>query len=460
MKKWIIGSVLVATVGGGSWFFLHNEEQPQMATASVQTSTVRKGDLEVNVTGSGSVTTITDQDVTAANTLLGVKSVSVVSGESVSKGDTLLIFENGETITAPFDGEITAVKVTSASSVSEGTILLRIENEDGFVSPITRGNGTTVETTSSEATTETANSSSQTSETQNEAGTQDTATVGATETTSAIEGETTTQSGGNSSGGSGLIVDTVNVKEGQTVNKGATLMTFTDGSVLQAPAKGMITSLAVDSGDSVQSSATVAHITDYTALETTISVDELDITDIKEGQSVEVTASAFPDEKFEGTVTEVASEGTSSNGVSTFDVTVQITDPKNLKVGMSTEASIEVESKQGALYIPVEAVYESGDEKYVLVPTSSSDSSQSTKKVTVETGISNDTSVEITKGLSEGATVQIPKVSSNQTSSQDEKAMMKGGFGDESGGGMSGNPGQAPNGGPSSAGGRGQGGGQ
>ncbi|MGK9183865.1 efflux RND transporter periplasmic adaptor subunit [Priestia filamentosa] len=457
MKKWIIGSVLVATVGGGSWFFLHNEEQPQMATAAVQTSTVKKGDLEVNVTGSGSVTTITDQDVTAANTLLGVKSVSVVSGESVSKGDTLLTFENGETIVAPFDGEITSVGITSASSVSEGTVLLRIENEDGFISPITRGNGTTIDTTSSETTTESESNSGENSEGQNGAETESAA--GETGGTSSTEGATTEESG-NNSGGSGLIVDTVNVKEGETVNKGTTLMTFTDGSILQAPSKGTITSLAAGSGDSVQGSTTVAHITDYSSLETTISVDELDITNIEEGQSVEVTASAFPDEKFEGTVTEVASEGTSSNGVSTFDVTVQITDPKNLKVGMSTEASIEVESKQGALYIPVEAVYESGDEKYVLVPTSSSDSSQTTKKVTVETGISNDTSVEITKGLSEGDTVQIPKVSSNQTSSQDEKAMMKGGFGNESGGGMSGNPGQAPNGGPSSAGGRGQGGGQ
>ncbi|YCA41767.1 efflux RND transporter periplasmic adaptor subunit [Bacillus sp. JZ8] len=457
MKKWIIGSVLVATVGGGSWFFLHNEEQPQMATAAVQTSTVKKGDLEVNVTGSGSVTTITDQDVTAANTLLGVKSVSVVSEESVSKGDTLLTFENGETIVAPFDGEITFVGITSASSVSEGTILLRIENEDGFISPITRGNGTTIDTTLSETTTESESSSGENSEGQNGAETENAA--GETGGTSSTEGATTEESG-NNSGGSGLIVDNVNVKEGQMVNKGTTLMTFTDGSILQAPVKGTITSLAAGSGDSVQGSTTVAHITDYSSLETTISVDELDITNIEEGQSVEVTASAFPDEKFEGTVTEVASEGASSNGVSTFDVTVQITDPKNLKVGMSTEASIEVESKQGALYVPVEAVYESGDEKYVLVPTSSSDSSQSTKKVTVETGISNDTSVEITKGLSEGDTVQIPKVSSNQTSSQDEKAMMKGGFGNESGGGMSGNPGQAPNGGPSSAGGRGQGGGQ
>ena len=58
-----------------------------------------------------------------------------------------------------------------------------------------------------------------------------------------------------------------------------------------------------------------------------------------------------------GKVTNVATIGTSTNGVSSFDVTVQITDPKSLKIGMSTEASISIESKENALYVPVEAVY-------------------------------------------------------------------------------------------------------
>ena len=49
------------------------------------------------------------------------------------------------------------------------------------------------------------------------------------------------------------------------------------------------------------------------------------------GQAVKITASAFEDETFEGEVTKVAEEGTSSNGVSSFDVTVEITRPKKSK---------------------------------------------------------------------------------------------------------------------------------
>lgn len=378
LKKWIIISAIIVVIGGASgWFLLGKKDQAQSVAAVAQTSTVQKGNLEVAVSGSGSVTAITDQDVTAENTILVVDSISVESGDTVDKGETLVTFSSGVVVTAPHDGEITEVNVESGNGASRGTILLRMEDEDGVISPITRGDNNVSDSLS---------------------------------------------------GGSSLTADTVRVKEGDVVKAGQTLVTFTDGSILQAQVDGIITSLSVASGDSVQISATVAHITNYSSLQTTISVDELDITKVQVEQAVKITASAFEDETFEGEVTKVAGEGISSNGVSTFEVTVQITDPKSLKIGMSTEASITIESKEDALYVPVEAVYKSGDEKYVLVPTTSDDSAQSTKKVTVETGISNDTHVEIASGLAEGASIQIPIVRSSGNSSQGGMMMPSGGF--------------------------------
>ncbi len=393
LKKWVIISVIVVAVGGGSGWFIYSKSQANQAQnvmATAQTITAQKGKLEVAVSGSGSVTANTDEDVTAANTILVVDSVSVSSGESVDKGDTLVTFENGDVVKAPFDGEITSVKVTSGSGASQGKVLLRIEDEDGVTSPITR---------------EDTGSSSD----------------------SSVSGNT---------GGSSLIADTVYVKEGSVVKAGATLVKFTDGSILQAPVSGTITTLSVESGDSVQSSATVAHITNYSSLETTISVDELDIPKVKVGQSVKISASAFEGQSFDGKVTKVSNEGTSTNGVSTFDVTVKINDPKSLKIGMSTEASILIQSKADALYVPVEAVYKNGNEKYVLVPTSTDGSLESTKKVTVQTGISNDTSVEITSGLSEGESIEIPSVKSRSNSGG--FMMQSGGFpgGEFQGGGF------------------------
>ncbi|WP_053178164.1 efflux RND transporter periplasmic adaptor subunit [Peribacillus loiseleuriae] len=361
MKKWMIISVMIVVIGGAvGWFFLGEKDQTQNVAAEVQTTTVQKGKLEVNVTGSGSVTASTDQDVTATNTILVVDSVSVATGDTVHKGDKLVTFKNGDIVTAPFDGDITSVRVKSGSGASQGTILLRMEDEEGNISPVLR------------------------------------------------EDNSDRSAGGSSN----WIADTVSVKVGDVVAAGETLVTFTDGSILQSPVAGTITTLSVANGDSVQSSATVAHITDYSKFQTTISVDELDITKVQIGQPVKITASAFKDETFEGKVTNVATEGTPSNGVSTFGVIVQITDPKKMKIGMSTEASISVASKEDALYVPVEAVYSNEGKKYVLISTAIDDSIQSTKKVPVETGISNDTYVEITNGLTEGESVQIPRVQS------------------------------------------------
>ena len=122
---------------------------------------------------------------------------------------------------------------------------------------------------------------------------------------------------------------------------------------------------------------------------------------------------------------------------------------------MSTEASITIESKEDALYVPVEAVYKSGDEKYVLVPETFADSTQSTNKVTVETGISNDTYVEITSGLALGESIQIPIVQVSGNSSRGGMMMPSGDF--RGGGGFPGGDfgGRAPFGGDTPSGGRG-----
>ena len=110
---------------------------------------------------------------------------------------------------------------------------------------------------------------------------------------------------------------------------------------------------------------------------------------------------------------------------------------------MSTEASILIESKENALYIPVEAVNTREDEKYVMVPATSDsdDSAQSTNKVKVETGIANDMYVEITSGLAEGDAVQIPRVQSSGNSSGGFMMMPGGPGGDFPSGSFQGGPG-------------------
>lgn len=209
-------------------------------------------------------------------------------------------------------------------------------------------------------------------------------------------------------------VDEVLVDKNEIVEEGDELITFTDGSdPITAPFDGTVTEVSVEAGDRVNMNDVVAHLTDYKKLQTVISVDELDVSNVKKGQTVELTASAFEDESFTGKVESVAKEGTYENGVSSFDVTIQIDKPGKLRVGMSLEASILTESVEDALYIPIEAVQTNGGQKYVNVL-----STAATTKQVVKIGINNDKYIEIKSGLKEGQTITLPlTISSNNNSS-------------------------------------------
>ncbi|WP_160724346.1 efflux RND transporter periplasmic adaptor subunit [Bacillus sp. USDA818B3_A] len=227
-------------------------------------------------------------------------------------------------------------------------------------------------------------------------------------------------------------IDEVLVSAGDEVSEGDELVTFTDDSdPITATTAGTITSVSVASGDRINKGSVVAHITNYSNLQTVVAVDELDIPKVKVNQTVTLTVSAYPDATYTGKVTAVAEEGSSESGSSTFNVTIHIEKPTNLKVGMSTSATILTASKTDALYVPVDGIYTNNDEKYVII----TDSSGTTSQQTVTTGIETDEYVEITKGVTEGQTVQLPEVSSNSSSTSQQGGMM-GGMGGMQGGGM------------------------
>jgi HlyD family secretion protein len=238
-------------------------------------------------------------------------------------------------------------------------------------------------------------------------------------------------------------IDEVLVSAGDKVSEGDELITFTDDSdPITAPSDGTITTVSVKDGERVTNGQVVAHLTDYEDLQTVVQVDELDITKIKKKQTASLTVSAYPDTTFTGKVTAIAAEGTSANGTSTFDVTIHIDKPKNLKVGMSAEASILTESKEKALYVPVDGVYTNNNEKYVIVSSASTstDSTVNTsQQKTVKTGISTEDYVEITEGVTAGETIQLPELAASSSSTNSQGGMMRGGMdsmGAMTGGGM------------------------
>lgn len=110
-------------------------------------------------------------------------------------------------------------------------------------------------------------------------------------------------------------------------------------------------------------------VPDYDELQLVAQMDELDIPNIKKDQEVKVTVTALPDKTYTGKVKEIAEQGQVQNGVSSFSVIISLDKTDDLKAGMTADASILVNEKKDALYVPIEAVQKDSDDKYyVLVP--------------------------------------------------------------------------------------------
>lgn len=150
-------------------------------------------------------------------------------------------------------------------------------------------------------------------------------------------------------------------------------------------------------------------VPDYDELQLVAQMDELDIPNIKKDQEVKVTVTALPDKTYTGKVKEIAEQGQVQNGVSSFSVIISLDKTDDLKAGMTADASILVNEKKDALYVPIEAVQKDSDDKYyVLVPEEKDNGKTKKVKKFVETGLYNEDNIEITKGVKKGEKVILP----------------------------------------------------
>lgn len=131
---------------------------------------------------------------------------------------------------------------------------------------------------------------------------------------------------------------------------------------------GEVTASDVSVGDEVSPNTVIADIVNYDQLEFVVSVDELDIPSVQEGQTAQIYLNALSDQTFEGTVSSIAREGTSSGGVSAYEVSLLMKEIEGVKVGMSGEADIVLESRENVMVVPVDAVVEMGNRTFVRVP--------------------------------------------------------------------------------------------
>ncbi len=191
---------------------------------------------------------------------------------------------------------------------------------------------------------------------------------------------------------------------------------------ITAPIDGTVVLKSKKAGEKIESGGNTSSITgastntlaiiyDMSSLCFQLDVDELDVKKIKVGQKVSITADAAEGKTYHGVVENVSISGTvGSNGVTTYPVKVRIQEfDEALLPGMNIEATITVEQTENVLAVPLNAINR-GNTVYIKgEKTDETDKApEGYRTVAVETGISDDSFVEIRSGLAEGDIVYVP----------------------------------------------------
>ena len=178
-----------------------------------------------------------------------------------------------------------------------------------------------------------------------------------------------------------------------------------------SPISGTINEKNAKAGDALTVGADLCTIYDLSYLVMVINVDELQVSDISVGQSVQVTADAVPDKTYTGTVTRVSMKGSSNGGTTTYPVTVRIDETEGLRPGMNANAEIVIAEAGNALAVPNAAIVRGG---YVLVTKDSPSAANADPDMTapegyvyvpVKTGVSDDDYTQIISGVTGNDTV-------------------------------------------------------
>lgn len=127
-----------------------------------------------------------------------------------------------------------------------------------------------------------------------------------------------------------------NVKKAQT-NLGYAIIT--------SPIDGIVLGKDVEEGQTVASSYSTPTLftiaQDLTDMQVVADIDEADIGNIKEGQKVSFTVDAFPDDTFNGVVTQVRQEAVTESNVVTYEVVISAPNKDlKLKPGLTANVSI------------------------------------------------------------------------------------------------------------------------
>ncbi|MBW4538812.1 MAG: efflux RND transporter periplasmic adaptor subunit [Myxacorys chilensis ATA2-1-KO14] len=223
-----------------------------------------------------------------------------------------------------------------------------------------------------------------------------------------------------------------------------TVQSQIEDTVIRAPFSGIVTAKYADPGDFVTpttsgsdvSSATSSSILSLASTyQVVANVAETDISKIKVGQSVTITADAYPDRTFKGKVAQVGAAATVTSNVTSVKVKVSLDDPQRLLLpSMNVDARFDAGELSNVLVVPTVAIarQQNGTGVQVL------GTDGRPRFVPIQTGLTVNDKTEVRSGLqgNEKVLVSAPSRPTNRAQNSGNRGNPLGGAAGAPGGGF------------------------
>ena len=416
----------------------------RMVNAAASSSNAMKVvSLSTNVNQSASqasVQSATNENGTSVNAEENAESADDTTGTTADSSETTTENKNNTNTGTTASGSDTTNSNTSNSSTTNNAT-----------------NNTTSSSSSTQSNSSTSSSKKSTTESQNNTGNSNGTTnqnsAGTSGTSGAMNGTGKSGSGMSGAvsgaGSAGMASGSAGTVSG---NASGAMSGSTAGSSSSSTSTSLSTTSSTDTNTELTSAFSIASGDEMTL---TVNVDEMDILSIETGQKATVTFDAIENKEYEGEITSIDKNGTTSNGTTKYPVEITVTKEDSMMSGMNASVTITTSEVNDALLVPAAAITEEGNTSYVYTEKDSK-TGELSGKTEVQTGDTDGTNTVITSGLSEGDTIYYSMAAGgssdnsstdNQKDNQNGKDMkMDGNFGGGQGGGNGG--GTPPSGGP------------
>ena len=360
-KKYAWGAIALMLIAGG--YYWYGKSKSVSTAVSYKTERIGKGTIVSSVSASGNV--IVDQVSNIDPTISGtVCNLSVSVGDEVKKGQLLFMIDNndlsikaGQAYSSYLQAK--ASLETAKASKREAKDNYEDANSDDEKSLKDRYKASEISLEAAERNVQTSWKSYQNS----------LEDASETKVTSPIDG----------------TVNEINIENGDSLNKAS----------------------------SNSSNETPMIIGDLSTMKAEVKINEVDIPDVKIGQSVNITFDAIDGLNMTGKVEKIDALGTLSSNVVTYNVVVSFDSlDERIKPQMSVSAEIVTNSKQDIITVPSSAIKTQNGGNYVQIMKNSIPENRK-----VELGIANDTNTEIISGLNIGDEVVIQTMNLNTSKS-------------------------------------------